>query len=210
MDKNFSTLLHDLRIEKKLTQQQLADRLFVDRSSVAHWEIGRRIPDAIIISRIAECLDADVEELMEAASSYVFLDKNATGPSCQSITVLPVIVVADGDKTQLNVTMNTLKNDLPGFEIKGFVSAPQVLDFAKSSPVSIAFLEVSLGRKNGFELCRELVDINPLTNVIFLTQNADYALNAWETPACGYMVKPLGSGALKKQLKKLKNPITWK
>ena len=68
MDMNFPELLRSLRLKKNLTQQQLSDRIFIDRSSLAHWELGRRTPDAVTISRLSRCLDADVSELLNIAA----------------------------------------------------------------------------------------------------------------------------------------------
>ena len=53
------------RTEKNMSQQQPANLLFVDRSAVAGWETGRRVPDATMISRIADCLGADVTDLFD-------------------------------------------------------------------------------------------------------------------------------------------------
>ena len=68
MSQSLAETLRRLRTEKGLTQQQLASQLYVDRSSVAHWESGRRVPDAMLLSRIAAALDADVSLLLSAAA----------------------------------------------------------------------------------------------------------------------------------------------
>ena len=60
----FGETLRSLRIEKGLSQRQLADRLHVMRSSVANWEAGRRMPDAATVYQIAEALDADSSALL--------------------------------------------------------------------------------------------------------------------------------------------------
>ncbi len=204
MEKKFPVLLHRLRAEKKLTQQQLADKLFVDRSSVAHWEIGRRIPDTIIITRLAVCLNTDVGELMAAAAHDAYqYDDLPDNPAVSA----PQILAADPDKAALHATLTVLKNSLPGAKIRGFQTTEEVRDFAADSSVSIAFLEVRFGRASGFELCRELTDINPRINVVFLTHSKDYSLKAWETSACGYLLKPLDTQALDKQIKKLRFPV---
>ena len=67
MSQSLAETLRRLRTEKGLTQQQLASQLYVDRSSVAHWESGRRVPDAMLLSRIAAALDVDVSLLLSAA-----------------------------------------------------------------------------------------------------------------------------------------------
>lgn len=64
MNATFSKTLRAIRTKKGLSQQQLADMLFVDRSSVTNWEIGRRMPDRVMISRIANCLETDISSLI--------------------------------------------------------------------------------------------------------------------------------------------------
>ena len=52
-----------------------------------------------------------------------------------------------------------------------------------------------------------LLEINPRTNIVYLTAYPDYALDAWDTEACGFMVKPLSPERVRTQLKKLRYPI---
>ena len=49
----FADILKKLRAEKGLSQRELAERLFVTRSTVARWENGSRLPDASMISRLS-------------------------------------------------------------------------------------------------------------------------------------------------------------
>ena len=60
----FGETLRRLRGEKGLSQQQLADRLHVERSSVANWEAGRRVPNATLLFQIAKALGADAAILL--------------------------------------------------------------------------------------------------------------------------------------------------
>ncbi len=62
---DFAERLKEIRMSKDLSQQQLADMVFVDRSSVARWESGTRMPDAVMIARLSKCLDVDVSELLD-------------------------------------------------------------------------------------------------------------------------------------------------
>ena len=59
----FADILKKLRAEKGLSQRELAERLFVTRSTVARWENGSRLPDASMISRLSRCLNADFSTL---------------------------------------------------------------------------------------------------------------------------------------------------
>ena len=40
-----SDLIKSARIEKGLTQQQLADVVFVTRQTISKWELGKSVPD---------------------------------------------------------------------------------------------------------------------------------------------------------------------
>ena len=51
--KSSAETIAELRIRKGLTQQELADLLFVSRSLVAMWETGERIPDGFSVERMA-------------------------------------------------------------------------------------------------------------------------------------------------------------
>ena len=53
-----------LRKDKKLTQQELADRLFVTDKTISSWESGRTEPNLEIIAKMAEVLDCDVGYLV--------------------------------------------------------------------------------------------------------------------------------------------------
>jgi DNA-binding LytR/AlgR family response regulator len=68
-------------------------------------------------------------------------------------------------------------------------------------------LDIELGTASGLELCRRLLEINPCTNVVFLTAYADYSLDAWKTEASGFMLKPLTTEGVREQLKKLRYPF---
>ncbi|MBR1847397.1 MAG: helix-turn-helix transcriptional regulator [Bacilli bacterium] len=46
-----------LRTERSLSQQDLAKRMFVTCPTIARWESGTRLPDAVMIKRLAEVLD---------------------------------------------------------------------------------------------------------------------------------------------------------
>lgn len=64
----FADTLKKLRIEKGLTQLDLAEQLFVSRTSVNRWENGTRLPDAMMIVRLSEALGVGLNVLFNAAA----------------------------------------------------------------------------------------------------------------------------------------------
>lgn len=53
-----------LREEKNLTQQQLADQLYVSRQTICRWENGSRCPDLIMEKKLALELGVSMDELV--------------------------------------------------------------------------------------------------------------------------------------------------
>lgn len=60
LDKN----LKRLRTERKLKQEELAERLSVTRQTVSGWETGRRQPDLDMLQKLADVLEVDIHELI--------------------------------------------------------------------------------------------------------------------------------------------------
>lgn len=60
---NFSYNLRRLRLEKKLTQEQVADKLGVSAQSVSRWECGSTYPDVMLLPEIARLYGVTVDDL---------------------------------------------------------------------------------------------------------------------------------------------------
>ena len=60
----FAKRLKELRIEKGLTQQQLADVLKVDRTTVMKWEIGERETSFSMLTTIARYFSVSIDYLL--------------------------------------------------------------------------------------------------------------------------------------------------
>ena len=56
--------IKDLRIRAKLTQEELAEKLFVTRQTVSNYENGKSRPDVDMIVRIGEILNADANTVI--------------------------------------------------------------------------------------------------------------------------------------------------
>ncbi|MDO4301899.1 MAG: helix-turn-helix transcriptional regulator [Clostridia bacterium] len=61
---SFGENLKRIRESKNLTQQNLADHLYVTRQAVSRWECGARYPDFITTKKISKILDVSIDELM--------------------------------------------------------------------------------------------------------------------------------------------------
>lgn len=192
MTTSFGETLRRLRTEKGLSQQQLAVRLHMERPSVANWEAGRRMPDAATVYQIAEALSVDSSALLSAA------DDSGEAPNVLLVDDEPLIVTGG---------IPALQEAMPNANVVGFTKPSQALAFFSENPVTLAFLDIELGRTSGLELCREMLRLRPRTNVIYLTAFREYAFDAWDTGACGYLLKPLETETVRAQLSRLRYPV---
>ena len=191
MNQTFANTLKRIRTEKGLSQQTLADKMFVTQSTVARWENGSRLPDAMMTNRLATILGVDVNTLFTAAES----DES------------PNVILVDDMKLILVDGLPVLEEVMPNANVIGFTDAEEAIEYAKNNRVSLAFLDIELRNASGLDLCRDLLAINPRTNVVYLTAYSDYSLNAWSTGASGFMLKPLTVEGVKEQLKTLRYPF---
>ena len=58
-------ILRALRLGRGMTQEQLAERLFVSRELVSKWELGQRRPDIRALSAIAGLFGVEIEDLAD-------------------------------------------------------------------------------------------------------------------------------------------------
>ena len=58
-------LLKDLRKEKGITQEQLAEKLGVSGRTISRWETGKNMPDISLLVEIAEFFDVSIPEIIK-------------------------------------------------------------------------------------------------------------------------------------------------
>ena len=192
MSRFFSDALRKLRTEKGLSQQALAKKLYVTRPTVARWESGSRLPDAVMISQLSTVLGVDVNELLHAVTQS---DEH------------PNVIMVDDRKPILAGGLPVVEKVMPNAAVIGFTNASEAIEYAKENRVALAFLDIELRNTSGLELCHKLLKINPRTNVVFLTAYSEYSLDAWSTGASGFMLKPITPEGVREQLKNLRYPF---
>lgn len=192
MNMIFADTLKKLRMEKGLSQQALAEKLFVTKSAVSRWENGSRLPDAAMMSRLAEILGADVNVLLNASAQS---DKH------------PNVIMVDDNKIIINGSLPIIEQVIPNASVTGFTKPSEAVEYTKENRVALAFLDIEMGTISGLDVCRELLEINPNTNVVYLTAYIGYSFDAWGTGASGFMLKPITPEGVREQLKHLRYPF---
>ena len=189
----FADTLKKLRTEKGLSQRELSEQIYVTRTAITKWESGDRLPDAAMIKRLAGVLEVDVNTLLSAV---------AESDEC------PNIIMVDDNAVILNGGLAIIEEVIPIASVTGFTKPSEAIEYAKANHVALAFLDIEMGSVSGLDLCRDLLAINPRTNVVYLTAYSNYSLDAWSTGACGFLLKPITAEGVKEQIKKLRYPFS--
>lgn len=146
--------ISELRKEKGLTQDGLAELFYVTRKSVSRWENGKTLPDVSILKDLARLFDVSLEELLDGQR----IEKKEKSPwqifgfyvfvSFTGVFVLPILgLVAPlfifmgilcPIATLLKVIFELCGWDLPyvSLQIGSFV-APSFVSFLVSIPIGL-------------------------------------------------------------------------
>lgn len=101
------TRLLELRKQKGLTQEQLAEKLNVTNQSVSKWEKDINAPDIALLVELADLFDTSVDYLLGRKESEPLV---ATTPKSIDQLVFKIrILSADKDKVNINLPLNIVK-----------------------------------------------------------------------------------------------------
>lgn len=94
---------------------------------------------------------------------------------------------------------------IDGVEIVGMYDDSELFlrEFADVKP-EVVLLDVEMPKKNGFDVLGEILDMGLSPNVIFVTAQSHYAVQAFEVNALDYVVKPVSVERLTKALSRVK------
>jgi len=66
-----SQSIKEKRKEHQLTQEQLAEKIYVTNKTVSNWETGKTTPDIDSLIRLAKLFDLSLDSLLEEGSNIV-------------------------------------------------------------------------------------------------------------------------------------------
>ena len=93
--------LRELRKEKGLTQEQLAEQFNISRRSVSRWETGSNMPDVGLLIEIADFFEVDIREIIDGQRKSENMDK-------EKETLKKVAEYADAEKAKLKKKVSNI------------------------------------------------------------------------------------------------------
>jgi len=118
------------------------------------------------------------------------------------------VLLVDDEKLQLirldNEVRKILKDDC---EIICYSNPVEASEYIENNKVDIAFLDIEMPVINGIKLAKMLKSSNPQVNIIFVTAYDNYAMNAYQLHASGYLSKPVNEEKIRTELDNLRYPV---
>ena len=112
------------------------------------------------------------------------------------------IFILDDEKMVLQYSEQVIRSAVPGAEIDSFLRASQALDAIRSGgkKPDAVFCDIEMPGMSGLEFAVQLKKMCPDARLIFVTGYSQYALEAYQVHASGYVLKPLDQSRVREEL----------
>lgn len=101
------------------------------------------------------------------------------------------IVAIDDEQFALNLLVETICEVKPDAEVHGFSDPDELMEYVKDNHIDIACLDIQIYDVLGTDLARQIKEMQPQVNIIFVTAYGDYVNEAMKMHASGYLRKPI-------------------
>ena len=109
-------------------------------------------------------------------------------------------ICVDDEEKSLQQTISLCREMLQLRQTVGFTEAGAALDWVRTHATDLALLDIHMPGMDGLALAGEIRRISPETAILFVTAHPQYAVDAWELHATGYVLKPLTRQRLSDEL----------
>ena len=89
-------------------------------------------------------------------------------------------------------------------QVECFSTCSAALAYAADHPVDVAFLDINMRGIGGLGLAEKLTELQPRCKIIFCTGYEEYAVAAFRLHVSGYLMKPITTEAVQKEIDHIK------
>ena len=117
------------------------------------------------------------------------------------------ILCIDDEPLMRQMVEMAVREARPDADVRVFERQADLVMDAETNGCDIALLDIHMRGLNGVDLARLLKMTNPKMNIIFVTGFSEYAGEAMQIRASGYIMKPITKEKVEEELANLRFPI---
>ena len=117
------------------------------------------------------------------------------------------VLIVDDEALVLAATKAAVESALPNAHCYAFSKAREALEFAQTTPIALAFLDIDMRVIDGISMARALCAQYPQLNIIFCTGYPQYAMDAVSVYFSDYILKPITPEKIRNALQHLRHPM---
>ena len=119
-----------------------------------------------------------------------------------------IAITVDDERPMLKALTDIVKSSPDIKEVHDFSVCSAALQWISQNNADVAFLDINMRGMGGLALAEKITEIHPDCKIVFCTGYEEYALNAIQLRCSGYLMKPITSDAVQKEIDhiKSKNP----
>ena len=104
-----------------------------------------------------------------------------------------IAIAVDDEPLMLGALTKAIKASEDITSVADFTSCEDALNYIKSNPADIAFLDINMRGMGGLALAEKIIVFCPECKIVFCTGYEEYAIPAFKLHASGYLMKPVSA-----------------
>ena len=121
-----------------------------------------------------------------------------------------IAIAVDDEPLMLGALTNAIRASRDIISVADFTSCEEALDYVKSNPVDIAFLDINMRGMGGLALAERIIASCPGCKIVFCTGYEEYAIPAFKLHASGYLMKPVSANDVQVEIDNIKGLLNRK
>ena len=115
-----------------------------------------------------------------------------------------IAIAVDDEPLMLGALTKAVKASPDITEVMDFTSCEDALDYIKSNPADVAFLDIHMRGMGGLSLAEKIIGFCPDCKIVFCTGYEEYAIPAFKLHASGYLLKPISAKDVQVEIDNIK------
>ena len=115
-----------------------------------------------------------------------------------------IAIAVDDEPLMLGALTKAIKASDDITSVADFTSCEDALDYIKSKPADIAFLDINMRGMGGLSLAEKIIGLCPGCKIVFCTGYEEYAIPAFKLHASGYLMKPISAKDVQVEIDNIK------